>query len=137
MVGRIPNSPARSEYLTGNRRWVFIFDGIITVVIAVYGYYFFPDTPRNTQAFYFSESEKARCIERMVEDGREETTDFSWSLFRRTFSTWQLYVLTVLWMFWNTTVGKVANTVEQLFLKNDPDRKWSLYDVSHYPLPLA
>lgn len=32
--------------------------------------------------------------------------------------------------FWNTTVGKVANTVAQLFLKNDPDRKWSLYDVS-------
>jgi MFS transporter, ACS family, pantothenate transporter len=35
--------------------------------------------------------------------------------------------------FWNTTVGKVANTVFQLFLKNDPDRTWSLYDVNNIP----
>lgn len=72
-------------------------------------------------------------MERLVEDGREETTDFSWSLFRRAFSTWQLYVLTILWMFWNTTVGKVANTVAQLFFKNDPERKWTLYQVNNIP----
>lgn len=35
--------------------------------------------------------------------------------------------------FWNTTVGKVGNTVAQLFLKNDPDRTWSLYDVGCPP----
>jgi ACS family pantothenate transporter-like MFS transporter len=35
--------------------------------------------------------------------------------------------------FWNTTVGKVANTVAQLFLKNDPDHKWSLYEVNNIP----
>ncbi|ETN43836.1 uncharacterized protein HMPREF1541_10967 [Cyphellophora europaea CBS 101466] len=114
-------------------RWVFIFDGIITVVVAIYGYIFFPDTPYNTQAFYLTQEEKARCVERLVEDGREEVSDFSWSLFRRTFQTWQIYVLTILWMFWNTTVGKVANTVAQLFLKNDPDHSWTLYEVNNIP----
>lgn len=112
------------------RRWVFIFDGIITIVVALYGYVFFPDTPYNTEAFYLTASEKARCVERLVEDGREETSKFSWDLFKRAFQSWQLYVLTILWMFWNTTVGKVANTVAQLFLKNDPDHEWSLYQVS-------
>ena len=97
--------------------------------MALYGYVFLPDTPYNTEAFYFTASEKARCVERLVEDGREETTNFSWDLFKRAFRTWQLYVLTILWMFWNTTVGKVANTVAQLFLKNDPDHEWSLYQV--------
>jgi ACS family pantothenate transporter-like MFS transporter len=114
-------------------RWVFIVDGIITLVIAVYGLIFFPDTPYNTKAFYLSEKERQRCVERLAEDGRIETTSFTWDLLKRSLTSWQLYVLTVLWMFWNTTVGKVSNTVMQLWLKNDPDHKWSLYEVNNIP----
>lgn len=79
-------------------RWVFIIDGIITVIVAIYGFIFFPDTPYKTKAFYLSEEEKRRCVERLVEDGREETSNFSWTLFLRTINSWQLYVLTILWM---------------------------------------
>ncbi|KAK7216573.1 hypothetical protein V2G26_004576 [Clonostachys chloroleuca] len=114
-------------------RWVFIIDGIITVIVAVYGYVFFPDTPYNTKAFYLSDEDRKRCIERLKEDGREETNKFTWDLFKRTLTSWQLYVLTVLWMFWNTTVGKVSNTVFQLFLKGDTEHKWSLYEVNNIP----
>ncbi|KAK7989936.1 hypothetical protein PG989_010251 [Apiospora arundinis] len=114
-------------------RWVFIIDGIITIVIAAYGVIFFPDTPYTTKAFYLSAEDKARCIERLVEDGREETSNFTWDLFLRSVKSWQLYVLTVLWMFWNTTVGKVANTVMQLYLKNDPEHSWTLYEVNNIP----
>ncbi|EAT77498.1 hypothetical protein SNOG_15273 [Parastagonospora nodorum SN15] len=114
-------------------RWVFIFDGIITIVIAAYGFVFFPDTPNQTKAFYLSAEEKTRCVARLVEDGRKEETRLSIDLFKRTMLTWQLYVLTILWCFWNTTVGKVANTVAQLFLKNDPDHDWSLYEVNNIP----
>lgn len=35
--------------------------------------------------------------------------------------------------FWNTTVGKVANTVMQLYLKNDAERHWTLYEVNNIP----
>ncbi|KAK8055042.1 major facilitator superfamily transporter [Apiospora rasikravindrae] len=114
-------------------RWVFIIDGIITIVIAAYGVVFFPDTPYSTKAFYLSAEDKARCIERLVEDGREETSNFTWDLFLRSVKSWQLYVLTILWMFWNTTVGKVANTVMQLYLKNDPEHSWTLYEVNNIP----
>jgi ACS family pantothenate transporter-like MFS transporter len=76
---------------------VFVFDGVITIVIAAYGFLFFPDTPDKTQAFYLSAEEKERCVERLIEDGRQEETKFSLDLFKRTFNTWQLYVLTVLW----------------------------------------
>lgn len=79
-------------------RWVFIIDGVITILVAFYGFIFFPDTPYNTKAFYLSAEEKARCVERLVEDGRQETTNFSWSLFIRAINSWQLYVLTILWM---------------------------------------
>ncbi|ROW06049.1 hypothetical protein VMCG_04488 [Cytospora schulzeri] len=114
-------------------RWVFIIDGCITIFVAVFGFVFFPDTPYNTKAFYLNEEEKARCIERLAEDGREETSNFTWDLFQRTLRSWQLYVLTLLWMLWSTTVGKVSNTVMQLWLKGDTQHHWSIYQVNNLP----
>lgn len=78
-------------------RWVFVLDGLITVAVALFGFVFFPDTPYKTRAFYLTADERRRCVQRLVEDGRAETTRFTWSLFLRTLQSWQLYVLTVLW----------------------------------------
>lgn len=78
---------------------VFIIDGIITVVVAIYGFIVFPDTPYDTKAFYLSAEEKERCLERLVEDGRQEVVNhFSWDMFKRAARTWQLYVLAILFM---------------------------------------
>lgn len=90
-------------------------DGIITIVIAVYGIFFFPDTPEKTTAFYFTEQEKERAVERLVEDDREPRGEFSWNIFLRVVQSWQFYALSVLWCFWNTTVGKVGNTVVRTY----------------------
>ncbi len=79
-------------------RWVFIIDGIITIIVAIYGYIVFPDTPYTTKAFYLSEEDRKRSVERLAEDGREETTNFNWSLFVRAAKSWQIYILTILWM---------------------------------------
>ncbi|KAH6671987.1 MFS general substrate transporter [Halenospora varia] len=114
-------------------RWVFIIEGCMTIFVAIYGFIFFPDTPEQTTAFYFSKDEVKRVKERLIEDGREPKGEFSWNMFGRVLGTWQLYVLTILWMFWNTTVGKVANTVMQLWLKSDKQHKWSLYQVNNIP----
>jgi MFS transporter, ACS family, pantothenate transporter len=105
----------------------------MTIVVAIYGYIFFPDTPQDTKAFYLTADEKRRCIERLVEDGRGETEDshFGWDLIPRVAKNWKVYVLTVLFMFWNTTVGKVANTVMQLWLKDSGN--WSIYQVNNIP----
>jgi ACS family pantothenate transporter-like MFS transporter len=114
-------------------RWAFVVDGIITIVIGLYGLAFFPDTPEKTTAFYLSPAERERCVERLAEEDRAPVGSFSWGVLKRIVTSWQFYVLTVLWMFWQTTVGKVGNTAFQLFLKNDPDRKWTLYDINNIP----
>ncbi|KAJ3950041.1 uncharacterized protein N0V96_001177 [Colletotrichum fioriniae] len=42
----------------GGWQWVFIIDGIITLPIAIFGFFYFPDIPENTSARYLSDSEK-------------------------------------------------------------------------------
>lgn len=37
-------------------KWLFIFDAIISIPIAVWGYFAIPDLPSNTRAFYFSKN---------------------------------------------------------------------------------
>ena len=41
--------------LMRNNRDRFIIDGIITLPIALYGFFVFPNTPTTTSAFYLSE----------------------------------------------------------------------------------
>ena len=36
-------------------RWMFIFNAIIGIPIAIWGYWAIPDLPHNTRAFYFTE----------------------------------------------------------------------------------
>ncbi|KAK0621985.1 major facilitator superfamily domain-containing protein [Bombardia bombarda] len=47
-------------------RWLFIIDGIITLPVAVYGYFLFPDTPATTTAFYLSKVERELAVERVT-----------------------------------------------------------------------
>lgn len=94
---------------------------------------FFPDTPEKTTAFYLDSNERERAIQRLVEDDREPVGAWSWDLVPRILRSWQFYLLTVLWMFWQSTVGKVGNTVFQLFLKYDQAHQWSVYQINNIP----
>ena len=69
-------------------RWLFIIDGVLTIPVAIYGFIFFPDTPRTTTAFWLTEAEKKLAIERMplVPEGKEQhRTPTGWRGFLRFF----------------------------------------------------
>ncbi|KAL4963160.1 major facilitator superfamily domain-containing protein [Aspergillus stella-maris] len=48
-------------------RWLFVIDFCITVPVAIYGYFMFPDTPETTRAWWLSAAEKKLAVERMPE----------------------------------------------------------------------
>jgi ACS family pantothenate transporter-like MFS transporter len=64
-------------------RWAFVVDDIITIVIDLYELAFFPDTPEKTTAFYLSQAERERCIERLAEEDRAPVGGFSWDVLKR------------------------------------------------------
>jgi len=73
-------------------RWLFIIDGIITVPIAVAGFFVFPGLPQSPKPFQFNEKEIALAKHRMKEEKVVPPGKISLSVFKRTFSRWHIYV---------------------------------------------
>lgn len=92
-------------------------DGIISLPICIAGYFFLPDLPENTRAFYLTENvsetnftnfEKPQLLtitqdrqlarRRMESVGRAPRTKLGRSAFKRIFGRWHVYFLTILYI---------------------------------------
>ncbi|KAK9465376.1 major facilitator superfamily domain-containing protein [Lipomyces arxii] len=87
-------------------QWLFIVCAVITIPIAAFGFFFFPDVPEKTTSRWFDEREKQLAFERLQGDGFEKSKGISWSLVKRVFGAWQFW--TFVWMgnlFWLAPYG--------------------------------
>lgn len=73
-------------------RWLFIFDGIISLPIAVLGFWLIPDSPASTRAFYLKPQDREVAVQRMERAGPAQATGFSWSKIKGVMSHWPMYV---------------------------------------------
>ncbi|CAN8105195.1 unnamed protein product [Discula destructiva] len=76
-------------------QWLFIVCGIISLPVGVLGFFFNPDFPENTRAFYLSADEAAFARQRLVDDGYTPLGASVWDKKKilRIFGTWQFWVL--------------------------------------------
>ncbi|KAI4139435.1 MAG: hypothetical protein LQ341_004223 [Variospora aurantia] len=84
-------------------RWIFILEGILTVVVAIIAYftiYNFPET-----AEFLTEPERAWVVHRLRYQGSKDSSQmvaesehFKWKYVREAFTDWQIYL--GLWMYW-------------------------------------
>lgn len=69
------------------------------MVIAVYGYLMFPDTPDTTTSWFFTEEERALCVSRLPPNTK---TVLTWSSFKATVKRgvvgWRLWAFSSLFM---------------------------------------
>ncbi|CCM04842.1 uncharacterized protein FIBRA_07035 [Fibroporia radiculosa] len=85
-------------------RWLFIIDGVITLPIALYGFFVFPDVPATTHAFYLTDEERHLASTRLRTGRRdkeviseEDSTNEgahgrpTWALARRVLGRWRWY----------------------------------------------
>ncbi|KAK2011828.1 major facilitator superfamily transporter [Colletotrichum eremochloae] len=80
----------------GGWQWVFIIDGIITLPIAIFGYFYFPDIPENTSARYLSDSEKRLAVGRLPPVIKDSHSVNPFSLLKRLVLMPTFWIL-VLW----------------------------------------
>lgn len=98
-------------------RWLFLFDGIISMPIAIWGVFAIPDLPHTTRAFYWTEDvrfcsktpgftskrpylklitfqpkDKKYGIERVERMGQKGPQPLKLSVMKRVYSNWRLWV---------------------------------------------
>lgn len=116
-------------------RWLFIFDFILAVPVALYGFVFYPDTPQNTTAFYLTAWEKGRARQRIDEEGRAPTGRLNISVFQRVFLSWQLYAFSLAYALWTLTCGSYIMQYFELWLK--AEKTYSVAQINNIPTAIG
>lgn len=107
---------AAMEYLEGRDglagwRWAFIINAVITIPLALLGYFVLPGTPARPNRLVMRPHELARAKRRLERHGTTTGASgpFSWPLLRRILRDWRFWVL-VVWdtIFFNTGANSAA-----------------------------
>ncbi|KAH2225012.1 hypothetical protein KXV37_007631 [Aspergillus fumigatus] len=113
-------------------RWLFIIDGLITLPIAIYGLFLFPDTPATTRAPYLTESERALAISRLPVTNAERAP-LNRAFIKRLFTTWYWWAFVILWVIAGETESFSSNSLLALYMKSHPTIKYSVAQLNNYP----
>ncbi|KFY84297.1 hypothetical protein V500_09412 [Pseudogymnoascus sp. VKM F-4518 (FW-2643)] len=98
-------------------QWLFIIDGVISLPIALAGFFFYPDVPEGKKPWYLSESDIKLARKRMELEGRKPRAKYTVAKVKKIFTSWHIYALTLTYTFWvNSVVGSAAPAFT-LFLK--------------------
>lgn len=78
-------------------RWIFILEGILTIIIACSSFFLIYDSPE--KAVFLSKEERAWLLHRLKYQGSKdsghmvaETNEFRWKYVKDAFSDWQIYL---------------------------------------------
>ncbi|CZT09539.1 related to transporter protein [Rhynchosporium graminicola] len=72
-------------------KWLFIMDGVISIPIAVWGYFGIPDLPHTTKAFYLSADDRQYGIERIEKVGRQPPVILTKKVMKDVFLDWKIW----------------------------------------------
>ncbi|RMD41710.1 hypothetical protein DV735_g3386, partial [Chaetothyriales sp. CBS 134920] len=109
-------------------QWLFIINTIISLPIAAAGFFMMPDLPEITRAWWLKPSEIALANKRMQLEGRANRAPFTRAKFKRIFSSWHIYLLSLLYIFFNN--GSLSQPAFALWLKA---RGFSVEQINLYP----
>lgn len=111
-------------------QWLFIIDTVISLPIAIAGFFFIPDFPEITRAWYFTKEDVALAQKRMELEGRAKRAPYTKAKFKKIFSSWHIYLLPALYVFFNNGNGASSQPAFQLWLKKEG---YGVTQVNTYP----
>ncbi|KAK5117506.1 hypothetical protein LTR85_008891 [Meristemomyces frigidus] len=100
-------------------QWLYIVCGIISLPVGIIGYFFLPDFPENTRAFYLSKDEAQYARQRLVDAGYKPLGASAWTRTKifRILASWQFYVLSAGYFFVQSSYPN-AQPFYALYLKS-------------------
>ncbi|KAF9884737.1 hypothetical protein FE257_001299 [Aspergillus nanangensis] len=113
-------------------QWLFIVDGIISLPIALSGYFLLPDVPEIANPWFLSEQEVSLSQKRMELEGRKKRGPYTKAKLKKIFSSWHIYLLTLLYLTFNNGAAG-GQPIFQQFLKASENPKYSISQINSYP----
>ena len=113
-------------------QWLFLVDGIISLPIALSGFFILPDVPETTKVFYLSPEERAFARKRMELEGRKGRQPYTKKRVRGFLSSWHIYLLTLLYVCFNNGNAGAAPVFAQ-YLKASKNPKYEVWQINVYP----
>ncbi|KAI0111065.1 retrograde regulation protein 2 [Nemania sp. FL0031] len=113
-------------------KWLFIISGLITLPVAAYGYFFFPDTPYTTTAFYLSAEEVALARNRvpLMERGEKILTK---SFIKHLLGSWYFYGFCFLWILGNCSESQSNQSLLNLYMQAHPTITYTTAQRNTWP----
>ncbi|KAL5337625.1 major facilitator superfamily domain-containing protein [Aspergillus crustosus] len=112
-------------------QWLFIIDGIISLPIALSGYWLLPDVPEIAKPWYLSEEEVKLTQKRMQLEGRQPRGPYTKSKMKKIFTSWHIYLLTLLYLAFNN--ASAGQPTFQQWLKASTDPVYSIGQINALP----
>ncbi|CAG8360144.1 unnamed protein product [Penicillium salamii] len=113
-------------------QWLFIIDGVISLPVAISGFFILPDVPEISSPWYLSEKEVELAQKRMTLEGRKNREPYTKSKLKKIFTSWHIYLLTLLYICFNNGAAG-SQPVFQQFLKTSTDPVYSIGQINSIP----
>ncbi|KAK3350271.1 major facilitator superfamily domain-containing protein [Lasiosphaeria hispida] len=119
-------------------RWLFVINGIMTLVVGLAGFFMLPDYPNqpNPRAAWLTNEHAAMASERLERHGRSEAKRITWASAKRTFTMWAAYLIPTLYI--ATVLAPYGYNYFNLFLKSlsdsDGTPTWTTEQVNAIPI---
>ncbi|KAK7227913.1 hypothetical protein V2G26_000083 [Clonostachys chloroleuca] len=110
-------------------QWLFIFDCIIGIPVAIYGYWAIPDTPQSSKAVWLKEEDKKMAISRMEQVGRAPMKKLTLRIWKRIVSSWPVYLFCSIFIC--HVLGIRIYSYFNLWLKDT--KRWSVEEINLIP----
>ncbi|KAK0636627.1 pantothenate transporter liz1 [Bombardia bombarda] len=111
-------------------QWLFIIDGVISLPIACASFFFLPDVPEITKAWYLSKDEIEIAQKRMELEGRATRAPYTFAKIKRILSSWHIWLLSLLYIFFNNGTSGITQPTFPLWLKS---QGYSITAINVYP----
>lgn len=111
-------------------QWLFIINTVISLPIAIAGFFLMPDVPEITRVWYLSKDDVALAQKRMQLEGRANRAPYTKAKFRGIFTSWHIYLLTLLYICFNNGAGALSQPAFQLWLRKQGH---NITEINTYP----
>ncbi|GAA6050965.1 hypothetical protein JCM3770_005346 [Rhodotorula araucariae] len=118
-------------------QWLFLVCGALTIPVALYGVFLFPDTPHTTRSRFFTPEERALAISRRPP---RQHTSIDRTLLRRVFGRWEVYLMSLIWIAGGALESYGAWGIMAIWMKAQLSPQgtpfYTVQQLNHYPLGL-